>query len=416
VLEQPRVDTRAAELAKLQRLIAEQPGIAAVFGPAQAVGDPRRFVVSRRGAARYVVLMEHEPTSARAIDAFGRLQDRMPELVRAAGLPGGARVSYAGETALARETVQSLVGDLWRVAIVTAVVMLVLLAIMMRAFVAPVLLLAGSALACAASFGVTARLVDDGDLIYYVPLVGGVMLVGLGSDYNVFIAGRIREAMRHHRPREAIAVAAPEASRAITVAGITLAATFALLAMVPLEPFRQLAVLMALGVLLDALFVRPLLIPALIALMGRFTWWPSRLRPAGSARAFYKEVASRAGQDRAYAADVSRATLVTLSERIPAREANELAQRLPDELNELLRSVDHAQPFCADEFVMRVAERAGVGARAAQEDAVVVMAVLASTLAPGEIEYVRAALPGDYAWLFGDAPSPEPRAAVTASG
>jgi len=222
--------------------------------------------------------------------------------------------------------------------------------------------------------------------------------------------------MRHHRPREAIAVAAPEASRAITVAGITLAATFALLAMVPLEPFRQLAVLMALGVLLDALFVRPLLIPALIALMGRFTWWPSRLRPAGSARAFYKEVASRAGQDRAYAADVSRATLVTLSERIPAREADELAQRLPDELSELLRGVDHAQPFSADEFVVRVAERAGAGARAAEEDAPVVVAVLASTLAPGEIEYLRAALPGDYAWLFGDAPPRERRAAVTTSG
>ena len=70
-------------------------------------------------------------------------------------------MSYAGETALAQETVQSLVGDLWRVAIVTAVVMFVLLAIMMRALVAPVLLLAGSALACAASFGMTALLVPE---------------------------------------------------------------------------------------------------------------------------------------------------------------------------------------------------------------------------------------------------------------
>ena len=53
----------------------------------------------------------------------------------------------------------------------------------------------------------------------------------------------------------------------------------------------------------------------------------------------------------------ANATLVTLSERIPAREADELAQRLPDELSELLRGVDHAQPFSADEFVVRVAER-----------------------------------------------------------
>ena len=291
----------------------------------------------------------------------------MPALLRAAGIPSGARVSFAGETALARETVQSLVGDLSRVAIVTAVVMFLLLAIMMRALVAPLLLLAGSALACAASFGVTALLGPElwgsHDLVYFVPLVGGVMLVGLGSDYNVLLAGRIREETRRRRPREAIAVAAPAASRAITVAGITLAATFALLALVPLVSFRQLAVLMALGVLIDALFVRPLLIPALIALVGRLTWWPSRMRPARSARAFYSEVAARLEADRAYAVDLSHATLATLAERLPAREAQELARQLPDELAASVAGVEHAQPLSSDDYVARVADRARVGKR-----------------------------------------------------
>jgi RND superfamily putative drug exporter len=247
---------------------------------------------------------------------------------------------------------------------------------------------------------VTALLAPD--LIYYVPLVGGVMLIGLGSDYNVLLAGRIRAEMRRRRPREAIAVAAPAASRAITVAGITLAGTFALLALVPLEPFRQLALLMALGVLIDALFVRPLLIPALIAVTGRATWWPSRLRPARSARALYSEVAARCGQDRAYAADISHATLATLSERIPAREARELARQLPDELAASVLGVEHAQPLSSDEYVARVADRAGVGTHSAAHDAAVVVSVLASTLTDSEIEYLRAALPPDYAWLFGD--------------
>ena len=282
----------------------------------------------------------------------------MPGLVRAAGLPAGAHVSYAGETALARETVQSISDDLWRVAIVTAIVMFVLLAIMMRALIAPVLLLAGSALACAASFGVTALLAPSlwgsSELVYYVPLVAGVMLVGLGSDYNVLLAGRIREEMRRRRTREAIAVAAPAASRAITVAGITLASTFALLALVPLEPFRQLALLMALGVLLDALFVRPLLIPALITVVGRATWWPSRARPATSARDFYAEVAARSGQSPAYAADLSHATLATLAERLPAREARELAHQLPDELAGSIARAHHGQPLSRDDFVARV--------------------------------------------------------------
>jgi RND superfamily putative drug exporter len=402
LVEQAGIDRRPVEFARLQRLIAEQPGIAAVLGPALAAGDPRRFVVSRRGAARFAVVLEEEPTGARAIADFGRLQDRMPALARSAGLPGGARLSYAGETALARETVQSLVGDLWRVAIATAIVMLLLLAIMMRALVAPVLLLAGSALACAASFGLTGLLLGSRELIYFVPLVGGVMLVGLGSDYNVLIAGRIRDEMRRRRPSEAIAVAAPAASRAITVAGITLAATFALLALVPLASFRQLALLMALGVLIDALFVRPLLIPALIALTGRFTWWPSRLRPTGSARAFHREVATLTGQSRAYAADLSRATLMTLAERIPAREADELGLRLPDGLRDVVAGVEHAQRFSPDEFVARVADRAQIGSRSAAADAPAVVSVLASLLADGDLEYLRAAMPDDFGWLFGE--------------
>ena len=262
---------------------------------------------------------------------------------------------------------------------------------------APILLLFGSLLACAAAFGITALLVPGGDLIYYVPLVGAVMLVGLGSDYNVLIAGRIREEMHRRRVREAIAVAAPSASRAITVAGITLAATFALLAMVPLKPFRELALLMTLGVLIDALFVRPLLIPALIALAGRATWWPSRLRAAPSARLLYREV------ERRDAEAITWATLVTLGERIPAREAEELVRRLPPPLNDAIEEGDgHGQSYTSDEFVRRVADRAETTEQDAAKGAAAVVAALRSVLPEGELEYVTAALPGDYAWLFGE--------------
>jgi putative drug exporter of the RND superfamily len=110
-----------------------------------------------------------------------------------------------------------------------------------------------------------------------------VMLVGLGSDYNVLIAGRIREETRRRSLRDAVAAGALSASRTITVAGITLAATFGLLAIVPLRPFRELALLMSLGVLIDALIVRSVLVPALIALAGRLSWWPSRTREAAVA-------------------------------------------------------------------------------------------------------------------------------------
>jgi uncharacterized protein (DUF2267 family) len=171
---------------------------------------------------------------------------------------------------------------------------------------------------------------------------------------------------------------------------------------------------MALGVLIDALFVRPLLIPALIAVLGRATWWPSRLRPARSARAFHREVAERSGRDHAHAADLTHATLTTLAERIPAREADELARQLPGELSRPVARATHAQRFSSDEFIARVADRARISADDATHDAPLVVSVLAMMLADGELEYLRAVLPPDYAWLFGDAPPPRRHEAVAA--
>ena len=75
--------------------------------------------------------------------------------------------------------------------------------------------------------------------------------------------------------RDAVAVAAPRASRAITTAGVALAASFAALAVIPLEQFRQLAIVMALGVVIDAIAVRSLLVPALVAFFGRLGMWPA---------------------------------------------------------------------------------------------------------------------------------------------
>jgi RND superfamily putative drug exporter len=85
-----------------------------------------------------------------------------------------------------------------------------------------------------------------------------LLLVSLGSDYNVFVVGRIWEEARRRPVRDAVTLAAPRASRAITTAGVALAASFAMLAVIPLEQFRQIALLMGIGVILDAIVVRSL--------------------------------------------------------------------------------------------------------------------------------------------------------------
>jgi putative drug exporter of the RND superfamily len=414
VLEQPGIGERRVELAKLQRAIAEQRGVAAVLGPAQPPRSPLlRYAIAESGdAVRFGVMLGHEPTGSQAIEDFRALRDRLPGMARDAGLPSGAQASYAGETALASETVDSMAGDLRRVAAATAVITLLLLAIFLRALVAPVLLLFGSVLAFAGSFGLAALLlphvVGGTDVVYYVPLVAAVLLVGLGSDYNVFITGRIREESARRRSREAIATAAPEASRAITVAGITLAATFALLALVPLLPFRELALVMVVGILVDALLVRPLLIPALIAIAGRWAWWPGRARRRPAAADFLDAVGAGRGVGTAHARVATRATLMTLGERIPEREVRELAYHLPEEMAVQLESGNGScEPFDRDEFVRRVAERSGTSPEQAADDARAVFATLAEIDPEEELDYLRAALSNDYHSLLGDEEAPD---------
>ncbi len=417
VLEGSGIGAAEAELDRLQQELARSPGVAATLGPReqeQATAlDPRAagFLVTRRDdAARIVVLLDQDPTSARAIADLRALQERLPGLVRAAGLPAGTRVTAAGETALAADTVEAVADDLVRIAIAVALVTLLLLAVFLRALVAPILLLAAGALGFVAALGITSLIARElwgtTQLTYYVPLVGAVLLIALGSDYNVLIAGRIREEASRLRLREAVAVAAPQASRAITVAGLTLAATFALLAILPLRSFQELALLLALGVLVDALVVRPVLIPGLVSVVGNAVFWPGRVRRAAEFDVV-AALAIRLGVPDAEAERIGRSVLRTLAERIGDRQARELALHLPPRLAAELTDPDGCEPFDAEDFVRRVGERTGATPDLARDDANAVFLLLREALPPSEMDYVRAALSADYAELLA-APASRP--------
>jgi len=286
----PGVAGQPAALARLQHALVRQPGVAGVLGPASYPAVQRRLVhrgmhlmVSRSGdAARYGVIERSDPLGPAAISRIAALRHDMPVLAKAAGLTG-ARVEVGGQTALVGEAIDGAVSDLSRVAVVIALVILVLLALLLRALVAPFYLLAASVLALLAALGLTVWIFQGilgyNSLVYYVPFVVAVLLISLGSDYNVFVVGRIWEEARRRPLREAVAVAAPRASRAITTAGLALAAGFGLLALVPLAQFREIALAMALGILLDTFVVRSLLVPALVVLFGRVGSWPGRIVP-----------------------------------------------------------------------------------------------------------------------------------------
>lgn len=405
------VGRRVDAVERLRASIATRPGVAATLGPGARraiarTGDDPRPLVSRDGdATRIVVAFTGDPTSATTIEAFRDLRRAMPSLLRDAGLPSAVRVAYGGETALGAESVDAVLNDAERLAIAIAVVTLLLLVVFLRALVAPVLLLVSGALGFLAALGLTTlaarQLWGDDQLTYYVPLVGAVLLVALGSDYNVLLAGRIRAEATRRRTREAIAVAVPQASHAITLAGVTLASTFALLALIPVRSFRELAILLTLGVLIDTLLVRSVLIPSLLAVAGRFAWWPSDIRRTRSEEAITDRVAGETGLTTPAAAETIAATLETLGERIGSREAEELAAHLPPPM--ALALTDHEEttdPFDYDEFLQRVADRTGASPAVARAQTSAVLRAIAAGIPATELDYVRATLSADYGPLM----------------
>jgi RND superfamily putative drug exporter len=276
LLQKPGVGTQRTQLASLERAIGTQPGVAAVLGPREQPPDPRiPFAVSSDlAAARFYVVFSTDPLGSSGIDTLESLQATMPSLLRQVGL-SDVRVGYAGDTAIAATTVDRTVTDLGRVGVAVIIIDVLLLALFLRSLAAPLYLVGASVLALAAAVGATAyffRLLPGPEgLTYYVPFAASVLLVSLGSDYTIFVVGRIWEERKVRPLRGAIETAVPKARGAVSIAAITLALSFSMLAIVDLWSFRQLAFLLAAGVLIDAFFVRSLLVPALVALFGR-TW------------------------------------------------------------------------------------------------------------------------------------------------
>jgi RND superfamily putative drug exporter len=164
--------------------------------------------------------------------------------------------------------------------LVLAVVFLVLI-LLLRALVGPLLLMGTVVLSYGAALGASWWLFDR---VFGFPavdtqlaLVGFLFLVALGVDYNIFLISRVREEAARHGHHSGVLSGLTTTGGVITSAGVVLAATFAALNLAPQIAFKEVGLLVALGVLLDTLIVRSVLVPALALDVGRRFWWPSRL-------------------------------------------------------------------------------------------------------------------------------------------
>ncbi|MDR7235146.1 MMPL family transporter [Agrococcus sp. BE272] len=168
--------------------------------------------------------------------------------------------------------------------VVLAVILLILMALL-RSIVSAVLLIATTVLSYGTALGVGAVILTALGVPAMdpsVPLFAFVFLVALGVDYNIFLMTRVREEVGRLGHREGVLRGLRVTGGVITSAGVVLAATFAALGVIPVLFLLQLAIIVALGVLIDTTIVRSLLVPALALEIGPRTWWPSRLGREGA--------------------------------------------------------------------------------------------------------------------------------------
>lgn len=193
----------------------------------------------------------------------------------------GADALVGGQSAIYYDTQVASARDRNLIIPIVLVVILVVLALLLRSLLAPLLLIATVVLSFAATLGISALvfnyLFDFANSDPGFPLFAFIFLVALGIDYNIFLMTRVREESLTHGTRAGIVRGLAVTGGVITSAGIVLAATFAVLGVLPLVFLAQLGFAVAFGVLLDTIVVRSILVPAVGYDLGKTIWWPSKL-------------------------------------------------------------------------------------------------------------------------------------------
>ena len=196
----------------------------------------------------------------------------------------GADAKVGGQSAATLDVQTASIHDRNLIIPIVLLVIFIVLALLLRAVVAPVLLIATVVLSFLAALGVSGftftHIFHFGGADQSFPLYAFVFLVALGIDYNIFLMTRVREETVEFGTRSGIKRGLSVTGGVITSAGIVLAATFAVLAVLPLVFLAEIGFAVAFGVLLDTIVVRSILVPSLATEIGRKIWWPSKLAKA----------------------------------------------------------------------------------------------------------------------------------------
>ena len=234
---------------------------------------------STASIARIQVVLDDSAESEGAIAAIVALRTAVHDVPGAGALVGGL-------DSQSLDVSQTQQGDQDRAIPLILAIVFIVLVLLLRALVAPLLLLATVVASFFASLGAGWLLFQH---VFGFPAVDTsvilfsfLFLVALGVDYNIFLVTRAREEAVENGTREGMIRALASTGGVITSAGILLAAVFAVLGVLPLITLTQIGIIVCIGVLLDTLLVRTLIVPALAMLTGEKFWWPGRALSVGA--------------------------------------------------------------------------------------------------------------------------------------
>jgi putative drug exporter of the RND superfamily len=252
-----------AQAGPVKTAFAGTRGITEVTGP-----------VVRDGHAFFQGTLTSAPDSHAAFATIDRARDAVHAVP-------GADAMVGGNTAVTLDIARAADHDRNLIIPIILVLVFVILGLLLRAIVAPIMLIATVALSFAAALGISSlffnHVFNYGNADNSFPLFVFVFLVALGIDYNIFLMTRVREEAARHGPRQGALTGLAATGGVITSAGAVLAGTFAALSTLPVTFLAEIGFAVAFGVLLDTIVVRSVLVTALNLDLGRWVWWPSKL-------------------------------------------------------------------------------------------------------------------------------------------
>jgi putative drug exporter of the RND superfamily len=260
-----------ADVAKAVQALQGVNGVASATPTGNVSTDKRMATVD--------VVLEGDPYTKDALnivpDIRASVSDLGPGLSALVG--GGSAIQYDFD--------QAIESDLKLIAPVALLVIALILAILLRAIVAPLVLIASVMLSFLCTLGISVLfirfVVGDAGFDASIPTFAFIFLVALGIDYTIFLMARVREEARTYGTREGMLRAIAATGPVITSAGVILAGTFSVLMTLPVTYTFDLGFMVALGILLDTFIVRTIMVPAAVELIGDRIWWPSTATGGG---------------------------------------------------------------------------------------------------------------------------------------